>query len=691
MDEESVASATFQSQKFEDSFETEDGETRPACGLVTWRPKFLQRFAQPKWFLVFQCWFVLAQSMIVSGFSGVVVSSLEKRFSLRTNQVGVIVSCYDISAAIMAIVVSYYGHHHKPKWLGIGAFILGIGCFVFALPHLLVGKYEPGSSATNLCRSDAFPENLVCRSAVWYHIFFFVLAEFLIGIGATPVYILGTSFIDENVRRSTSGIFLGIMYAIATLGPAIGFLLGGQFLDIYVDIQQPQGVELTPDDSSFIGAWWLGFILGGSLSVLVSLPLMAFPRELPGTAAIRAEKQDCTDYVDDDKLPHTLKQLLPALKSLMTNKAFVCLALAAAFEGFAVGGFSTFLPKFVEAQFRIPAGRAAIYTGLVVVPGGCGGMLFGGYLIKRMEWTCDKIIKACFIIACLASLWTLGLLLGCPNRKFVGVTEPYINSSSSALVNITSSCNAACNCDVKYFSPVCSKKDQLTFYSPCYAGCTANSVLGDKKYQNCSCFANPLSEGIEESGCKPDCNTIYPFMFCLFGLMLFTFSNNIPATTATLRCVPESQGSFALGINQLIVRVLAFIPSPIVFGYVIELACRLFQQDPCDAGAERNCLEYDTDAFRYIMIAVGGTFKALSAVAFFFAWKFYKLPCAAQAETVDRQDSSPSDVTIMDGATGNGITKENTDTELVPVAQFITVSDSSTEESKGEYARTTNL
>ena len=238
MDEESVASATFQSQKFEDSFETEDGETRPACGLVTWRPKFLQRFAQPKWFLVFQCWFVLAQSMIVSGFSGVVVSSLEKRFSLRTNQVGVIVSCYDISAAIMAIVVSYYGHHHKPKWLGIGAFILGIGCFVFALPHLLVGKYEPGSSATNLCTSDAFPENLVCRSAVWYHIFFFVLAEFLIGIGATPVYILGTSFIDENVRRSTSGIFLGIMYAIATLGPAIGFLLGGQFLDIYVDIQQ---------------------------------------------------------------------------------------------------------------------------------------------------------------------------------------------------------------------------------------------------------------------------------------------------------------------------------------------------------------------------------------------------------------------------------------------------------------------
>jgi len=632
--------------------------------------------------------------MIVSGFSGVVISSLEKRFSLRTSEAGIIVSCYDISAAIMAIVVSYYGHHHKPKWLGIGAFILGIGCFLFALPHVLVGRYEPGSSATNLCSSDAFPTNLVCRSSVWYHIFVFVLAEFFIGVGATPVYILGTAFIDENTRHSTSGIFLGIMYAIATLGPALGFLLGGEFLKIYVDIQQPDGVELLPEDSNFIGAWWLGYIVGGLLSILVSLPLIAFPSELPGTSEIRAEKQDCTDFVEDHNMPHTLKQLLPSLKSLLTNKAFVCLSLAAAFEGFAVGGFSTFLPKFVEAQFRLPAGTASTFTGAVVVPGGCGGMLLGGYLIKRMKWTCDKIIRACFIIACLATLWAFGMFLGCPNRAFAGVTHPYVNSTSSALVNITSSCNAACNCDVKYFSPVCSKQDQLTFYSPCYAGCTADNILGGKRYQNCSCFPTPLSEGIQGSGCEPECNSLGPFLFCLFGLMVFTFSNNIPATTATLRCVPESQGSFALGINQLIVRILAFIPSPIVFGYVIDTACRLHQKDPCDSGAERNCLEYDTDLFRYLMLAVGGSFKALSAVAFFFAWKFYKLPCTTQAEVLGRQDSSPSDVasqiTIVDG---NGIPKEKMDAELVPVSQFITVSDLPKEklQTGNENTRITNI
>ena len=198
-------------------------------------------------------------------------------------------------------------------------------------------------------------------------------------------------------------------------------------MNIVILFSQPEGVELTPQDSNFIGAWWLGYIVGGILSILVSLPLIAFPHELPGTPEIRAEKQDCTDYIEDANMPHTLKQLLPSLKSLLMNKTFVFLALAASFEGFAVSGFSTFLPKFVESQFRIPAGLASTYTGLVVVPGGVGGMLFGGYHVKRMKWTCDKIIKACFIIACLATLWAFGMFFGCPNREFVGVTHPYIN------------------------------------------------------------------------------------------------------------------------------------------------------------------------------------------------------------------------------------------------------------------------
>lgn len=217
-----------------------------SCGWVRLRPKLLQSFAKPKWFLIFQCGLVLTQGMIVTGMAGVVISSIEKRFYLKSKEVGTVTACYDIAAACMAIIVSYYGHSHKPKWLGVGAAIFGIGCFCFALPHLLVGRYKVGMRETSdFCfqngtgaNSDLWNHKMSCKDAAWYNIFVFVIAEFFIGFGATPVYILGTAYIDENVRHATSGMYLGIMYAVATFGPAIGYLLGGQFLNIYVDVTQ---------------------------------------------------------------------------------------------------------------------------------------------------------------------------------------------------------------------------------------------------------------------------------------------------------------------------------------------------------------------------------------------------------------------------------------------------------------------
>lgn len=152
-----------------------------------------------------------------------------------------------------------------------------------------------------------------------------------------------------------------------------------------------------------------------------------FPRELPGTDQIRAEKKEHSDTIEDANTPHTLKQLLPDLKDLLTNPVFVFLALGATFEGMAVTGFSTFSPKFMEAQFRMSSSQASLYTGLVTVPGGSIGMFFGGYLIKRMKWNCSQILKACCVIATIAAILVTVILFGCPNREFAGITTPYIN------------------------------------------------------------------------------------------------------------------------------------------------------------------------------------------------------------------------------------------------------------------------
>lgn len=51
--------------------------------------------------------------------------------------------------------VSYFGGRvgaSKLKWVGVGIIVMGLGFFVFALPHFLVGSY----------RADNLNENNVC-------------------------------------------------------------------------------------------------------------------------------------------------------------------------------------------------------------------------------------------------------------------------------------------------------------------------------------------------------------------------------------------------------------------------------------------------------------------------------------------------------------------------------------------------
>ena len=69
-------------------------------------------------------------------------------------------------------------------------------------------------------------------------------------------------------------------------------------------------------------------------------------------------------------------------------------------------------------------------------------------------------------------------------------------------------------------------------------------------------------------------------------------------TFAISSCVPESQGSFALGVQQIITRILAFIPAPIVYGTLLDSVCILSETDPCNEGVDRNCLEYKNDGLR---------------------------------------------------------------------------------------------
>lgn len=40
--------------------------------------------------------------------------------------------------------------------------------------------------------------------------------------------------------------------------------------------------ELTPENPLWVGAWWIGFLAGGAAALLIALPILGYPRQLPG-------------------------------------------------------------------------------------------------------------------------------------------------------------------------------------------------------------------------------------------------------------------------------------------------------------------------------------------------------------------------------------------------------------------------
>ena len=64
-------------------------------------------------------------------------------------------------------------------------------------------------------------------------------------------------------------------------------------------------------------------------------------------------------------------------------------------------------------------------------------------------------------------------------------------------------------------------------------------------------------------------------------------------------------------MTAVVLALLAFLPAPIIAGYIIDSTCRFWQTSAC--GTQGACLLYDVDGFRVKLHAVVGVFKLLAA------------------------------------------------------------------------------
>lgn len=244
------------------------------------------RILTPLFYFILWCGCITAQSMVVSGFLNVVLSTIQVEFQMSSAKAAMFPSNYDIAVAVSVLLVSHFGSSHKPRTLGVGMILLGTGSLLFALSHFIFSNdnlvKQSDSEKLYLC-NEGSPDDIsncsgeeIGNPGAYYLL---TIGSVLIGFGASPVYTAGTTYCDEIFPPNKVSLYFGISYGIGAVAPALGYILGGVFLGYHKTLgEPPEG--LTVDDANWVGAWWLGFLICAVLGYIFGFLLLIFPAQV---------------------------------------------------------------------------------------------------------------------------------------------------------------------------------------------------------------------------------------------------------------------------------------------------------------------------------------------------------------------------------------------------------------------------
>ncbi|KFV18930.1 Solute carrier organic anion transporter family member 2B1, partial [Tauraco erythrolophus] len=528
--------------------------------------------------------------LLVSGYLKSSISTIERRYGLSSQTSGLLASFNEVGNTLLIVFVSYFGSRvHRPRFIGCGAILVSLAGFLMSLPHFITGPYEYDqsvasmfSNTTDLCQpgvpgsqgnlSDAGCTPHAARENHEVLLVMFI-AQALLGIGGVPIQPFGISYIDDFASERNSPLYLGILFSVTVIGPGVGFMLGSAMLRFYVDVDKVTGdeVQLTNKDPRWVGAWWLGFLVAASLVALSAVPYFFFPREMPKEGLSAGQ-----DFP------------LVLLRNLR-HPVYLLVVLAQVNLSAMVAGLATFMGKFLERQFSLTASLANMIIGAVNIPGAMVGIVVGGAILKRFQMSLRQCSAMCVLGMFLCLLLAFPLLfLGCPTQKVAGVTY----SESSEFGHHALECHLRCNCPEKVYNPICGS-NAVEYISPCSAGCRVVNINADDNsvlnYTSCSCISENGLAGFAKS------HLFLPFVVlsCLAGILAST--SHTPSFMLILRSIQPEDKSFAVGIQFMLLRVLAWMPGPVLYGSAIDTTCILWEKK-CDRKAA--CRYYDNDLFR---------------------------------------------------------------------------------------------
>ncbi|XP_077569983.1 solute carrier organic anion transporter family member 3A1-like [Stigmatopora nigra] len=608
-------------------------------------------FSNIKIFLLSECALMLAQGT-VGAYLVSVLTTLERRFNLQSADVGVIASSFEMGNLALILFVSYFGAKaHRPRLIGCGGMVMALGALLSALPEFLTHQYEydAGDSwraedgrdvCSNGSRSARDDSAHKCGDRAATNMMYLLLigAQVLLGIGATPVQPLGVAYIDDHVHRKDSSLYIGILFSTLVFGPACGFILGSVCTKVYVDAVfiDTSKLDITPEDPRWIGAWWGGFLLCGALLFVSALFMFGFPQSLddrvlesggesrramlpsPLGSDCRAKSKAGVHGFDMNaglSVCQHLRVIPRVTRHLLSNPVFSCVTLAACMEIAVVAGFAAFLGKYLEQQFNLTTSSANQLLGMTAIPCACLGIFLGGLLVKKLNLSALGAVRMAMGVnlvstACYVSF----LFLGCDTGPVAGVTVAYGNETLRRRHSPDAPCISGCNCYTASVSPVCGS-NAVTYLSACFAGCTKPNLTG------CTCISANAEEAVAVPGkCpSPGCQQAFLTFLCVICLCsMIGAMAQTPSVIVLIRTVSPDLKSYALGVLFLLLRLIGFIPPPLIFGMGIDSTCLSWSSVCGEKGA---CLLYDNVAYRHLYVSIAIALKSSAFLLYATTWR----------------------------------------------------------------------
>ncbi|XP_016052898.1 PREDICTED: solute carrier organic anion transporter family member 1C1 [Miniopterus natalensis] len=594
--------------------------------------------------------FVYFAKALAGGYLKSTITQIERRFEIPSSLVGVIDGSFEIGNLLVITFVSYFGARlHRPKIIGAGCLIMGVGTLLIALPQFFMEqyKYERYSfSNSTLSTSPCLLEsnsplptsiqeksqskiNNDCEidtsSSMWVYVF---LGNLLRGIGETPIQPLGITYLDDFASEDNVAFYIGCVQTVAIIGPIFGFLLGSLCAKLYVDIGfvNLDHITITPKDPQWVGAWWLGYLIAGVISLLAAVPFWCLPKSLlrPQSREDANSSSEKSKFIMDDhneyQTPHREKakimemarDFLPSLKNLLGNPVYFLYLCASTVQFNSLFGMVTYKPKYIEQQYGQSSSKANFVIGLINIPAVALGIFSGGIIMKKFKIGVCGASKIYLGSSVLGYLLFLSLFaLGCENSDVAGLTVSYQGTKPVSYHEraLFSDCNSRCKCSETKWEPMCGENG-ITYASACLAGCQTTTRSGKTIiFHNCTCVGIAATISGNSSGmvgrCQKDneCPKMFLYFLVLSVITSYTLSlGGIPGYILLLRCITPQLKSFALGIYTLAVRVLAGIPAPIYFGVLIDTSCLKWGLKRC--GSRGSCRLYDSNAFRHIYLGL---------------------------------------------------------------------------------------